>query len=579
MKGTAFPQEEERQCRYCLSGPGDSGDDMIAPCGCTGGQHWVHKSCLRHWQSVVLASQPAHLPPEADDVRAARCNVCLQRFSLEPPSRHEVLTREVGTELADLVSLGCLISASARLSFDLEEALSSSARTRRSVIDFVHWCRSVYLLHRIAPRQIVLAVPDEASRAAAMELVDQDGLLFLHGRRYRLLPKDLGPALRLTAPAPPPPPPPLEPPPPPEEGPPPLQSSDDSEAAPPLAAAPQPPLPLEPPSPQENVPPPPPIPEGVEPGIHLIRREALSVPEGRIVDVMAALTQAKGYLPARLRLEAVAGDFAEDTLLAVNMSRPLAEADLSDESGEALQEAVGNAIKEVVAKVGPESTAAITEMAKLLPIQHFLGGPCDQTRCCLILSCTRSESGKQPLPLGRENDPLVAFGIRSSTDLQNALTTALQASWEEAEPADPPTKRRRIEGAASSSTPGGRVDKCTQTGEIGRGPQGCTTSQESGAATSSPFLLLAFWGEARWSRTQLLAEVARGDWGLCPSSVDDLRQAGQVMGRVAPSDFWRQLTGADNPTGLTSAGSPSSTESHSRPRPRYAVPRSVLGAL
>ena len=31
-----------------------------------------------------------------------------------------------------------------------------------------------------------------------------------------------------------------------------------------------------------------------------------------------------------------------------------------------------------------------------------------------------------------------------------------------------------------------------------------------------------FWGDARWSRTQLLGEIARGHWGLCQASVAEL---------------------------------------------------------
>ena len=30
------------------------------------------------------------------------------------------------------------------------------------------------------------------------------------------------------------------------------------------------------------------------------------------------------------------------------------------------------------------------------------------------------------------------------------------------------------------------------------------------------------WGDAQWSRTQLLGEIARGHWGLCKASVAEL---------------------------------------------------------
>jgi len=34
--------------------------------------------------------------------------------------------------------------------------------------------------------------------------------------------------------------------------------------------------------------------------------------------------------------------------------------------------------------------------------------------------------------------------------------------------------------------------------------------------------VLVIWGDARWSRAQLLGEIAKGDWGLCKANVGDL---------------------------------------------------------
>ena len=42
-----------------------------------------------------------------------------------------------------------------------------------------------------------------------------------------------------------------------------------------------------------------------------------------------------------------------------------------------------------------------------------------------------------------------------------------------------------------------------------------------GGGAVSP-VVMAFWGDARWSRTQLLGEIARGHWGLCKGSVSDV---------------------------------------------------------
>jgi len=47
------------------------------------------------------------------------------------------------------------------------------------------------------------------------------------------------------------------------------------------------------------------------------------------------------------------------------------------------------------------------------------------------------------------------------------------------------------------------------------------------------------WGDAQWSRTQLLGEIARGHWGLCTASVAELvappaERRAALDGRVLP---------------------------------------------
>ncbi|CAJ1441888.1 unnamed protein product, partial [Effrenium voratum] len=49
---------------------------------------------------------------------------------------------------------------------------------------------------------------------------------------------------------------------------------------------------------------------------------------------------------------------------------------------------------------------------------------------------------------------------------------------------------------------------------------------------------LVFWGEARWQRTQLLGELARGDWGLCAAVPEDL---------VGGKQIWHQLLAEGRP--------------------------------
>ena len=47
--------------------------------------------------------------------------------------------------------------------------------------------------------------------------------------------------------------------------------------------------------------------------------------------------------------------------------------------------------------------------------------------------------------------------------------------------------------------------------------------------------MLVAWGDARWSRTQLLGEIARGHWGLGKASVCELT--------AGPPERWAGLDG------------------------------------
>eukprot|EP00964_Phaeocystis_antarctica_P096157 scaffold62516_cov58-Phaeocystis_antarctica.AAC.4 len=72
----AAPDDEEDEvlCRYCFEGP--EAGELLSPCKCKGGQKWVHLSCLRRWQRMVLVSQPTHPAFYERDPRHHECNVC-----------------------------------------------------------------------------------------------------------------------------------------------------------------------------------------------------------------------------------------------------------------------------------------------------------------------------------------------------------------------------------------------------------------------------------------------------------------------------------------------------------------------
>ena len=71
------------------------------------------------------------------------------------------------------------------------------------------------------------------------------------------------------------------------------------------------------------------------------------------------------------------------------------------------------------------------------------------------------------------------------------------------------------------------------------GGGGASSSAAAPPVPPPPPRVAAFWGDARWSRTQLLGEISKGHWGLCKASVADVvttpppqRYAG-LSGRLA----------------------------------------------
>lgn len=65
---------EDALCRFCMEGAGCAGGgSLIAPCGCTGSQRWVHRGCLQEWQATVVF--------EPNSARAQRCSICTMPYS------------------------------------------------------------------------------------------------------------------------------------------------------------------------------------------------------------------------------------------------------------------------------------------------------------------------------------------------------------------------------------------------------------------------------------------------------------------------------------------------------------------
>ena len=52
-----------------------------------------------------------------------------------------------------------------------------------------------------------------------------------------------------------------------------------------------------------------------------------------------------------------------------------------------------------------------------------------------------------------------------------------------------------------------------------------------------------FMGHAKWSRTQLMNEVARGDWGVCPARPEDLEGRWKETG----GGYWEKIRASGRP--------------------------------
>ena len=176
--GDAFAaekKEEEKICRFCFDGEEESEDEtLIAPCDCKGGQKYIHLSCLRQWQRMVLVSQPTHPDFWEDDVRHRKCNVCKADFSCEPPSRQELFCGFTGPEIAALIESGCIIASHENFNQMIQEQLSNPIVALLSGVR--HWLKGVYLITKVQEDKgdIEYTIDDRTDVDELLENLDND---------------------------------------------------------------------------------------------------------------------------------------------------------------------------------------------------------------------------------------------------------------------------------------------------------------------------------------------------------------------------------------------------------------------
>ena len=80
----------------------------------------------------------------------------------------------------------CLICSSESWSSALRARLQAGL-DRRSIANLVHWCRGVYLIYYCGAKQLVLSIPDEANREAVLQNLDGSGHIEVQGHQYEVL--------------------------------------------------------------------------------------------------------------------------------------------------------------------------------------------------------------------------------------------------------------------------------------------------------------------------------------------------------------------------------------------------------
>lgn len=223
-----------------------------------------------------------------------------------------------------------------------------------------------------------------------------------------------------------------------------------------------------------------------------------------VVELAARLVELEA--PATLVLESVAaaaGGAGDDHIAAVNLTREIAASLVPNAA--AVERAVGAAVARY-----PGSAA--------VEVTHYIGGPCDERE---IVTC---------MVLGGSG-----AGWTVIKDLEEAVVLAHARGARR-------TKAQGDFGGGQTVTLSGLKSASSLNGEVGltlsfdtvagrwlvrlrdgTGKKVKPTNLIGGEGAHGRVFVC--WGDARWSRAQLLGEIARGSWGLGKASVADLTAA------------------------------------------------------
>lgn len=192
----------------------------------------------------------------------------------------------------------------------------------------------------------------------------------------------------------------------------------------------------------------------------------------------------------------------DDHITAVNLTRPI-------------QPPQPRLVDEAVDKIAREYPKASPHSVELT---HFVGGPCDEHE---IVSC------------------IVLGGPTRGWTVVDKLSEAIKLATSRAirrSPAQGPVSAGqtvRVEGLQARKDLNGELGVALKyVSDTGRwlvrlrNGEGVKIKPDNLAGMDGAHgRVYVFWGDARWSRAQLLGEIARGHWGLCRASVADVSVA------------------------------------------------------
>ena len=464
---------------------------LVAPCACSGHMKWVHLSCLRRWQRMALVSQSTHPDLWEDSPRHRECGVCKQRFTCPPPSRHELMESFTGPELGAMIDVDFIIASHERFSRQLQEQIDALGLRLGGLADFApeaggpgevpsefleYFAEMCSEKHWV--RGVYLIVEVEEDEGELLETIENDEDLAVV---RQALGEDLSVSIRGDTYH--------------------LQPERSLRGAAPSGG-------------------------GATPAE---RKEALA-------REFASL-KAPANVVFRMREPGAPRNFANDHVVAVNLARPIA-----DPEGQRMPwrggPPGGASLRTKVEMFARRALEKVPDILDRIRLEHYHGGPCHDSliQWCvlpgawnggtrgwvatpnlseaLLLSHEREKAVRERGPEGgpfAAGEGVAVRGLRKRPELNGEVGATLK--W--LKRAERWTVRLR----------NGREVKVKAENLQAWGPR------ERGA-------VMVFWGDARWTRTQLLGEIARGHWGMGKANVADILNAAEdrmagLEGRLA----------------------------------------------